>query len=662
MRDPPAEAGGNRSSPLKRAKNATDLYDATDVHDASNLHEAKHFDDAKNFRDAKSFHDAKNFREPKLVMAEHHPAPPANGRELLGRLFAPVRELFNEPLPRGVGFLHTTGSMCLFMAFLQIVTGVLMAFYYTPSPDVAYESIKYVEGQVSFGKIIHGLHHWGSSAFVVLIFIHMLRVFTFAAYKGSRKWTWVVGVFLLLVVLGFGFTGYLLPWDMKAYFGTKVGTNIVGYAPAVGPYARRFLLGGSEITELTLPRFYSLHVLILPAALVALIGAHLFLVRLFGITPPFKREGEAVDYPTRFFPEQAIRDSTMVLLLFCSVLSLTLLVGGDLGDKADPNNTTFAPHPEWYFLGLQQLLRYFEGPYQIFGTVLIPGGAILAMLLLPFIDRNPERQMAKRPFALTVAALAVVFIVGLTVQGYTHLQTERADLMKVADEQLRQKSDETNAAKVAKAAAKAGGESAATGGAVPAVKAFTTDQVEFGERLYQVLQCADCHAGKKSGKGANVPPSLDYAGDRFLAEWLIKYMHEVPPRRFQKEGKRPLERMPDFKMKPVELEGITAHLMTLHKPDLFGGAAMDLAEPTEGKVHLGERLFEKESCETCHKLNGKGDDAAPDLTGVGSRLKPDFIFKIIKEPQKIVPGTTMQDSFMNDQEIEALTYYLMSLK
>lgn len=597
-------------------------------------------------------------------MSEHHPAPPASLRELLSRAFAPLTELFNEPLPKGVGFFHTTGSMCVFMAIHQVVTGVLMGFYYTPSPDVAWESVVYVDEKVTFGSVIHGLHHWGSSAFVVIAVIHVLRVFSFAAYKGHRKWTWIIGVLLLGVVFGFGFTGYLLPWDMKAYFGTKVGTNIVGYTPVLGPYARRFLLGGAEISELTLPRFYALHVFILPAALVALMGAHLSLVRIFGITPPFKRDGEAVEYPQRFFPTQAVRDSLMVLLLFGIVLTLAVTVGGGLGEKADPTDTTFAPHPEWYFLGLQQLLRYFQGPYQIIGTFILPAGFFALLLLLPFIDRNPERKISKRPIAMTFAALTVFATVGLTVQGYLHLQVERKELAALAAEE--EPSDE--AAETAEAAAPPattgeGGEAARPAtGAVPTAVTFTEGDLALGQRLYEALECADCHVGENVGKDLNIPPALEYAGDRFLPEWTIQYLHEVPPRRFVREGRRPMERMPDYKLRSDESKALAAHLSAMKQPELFEGVPASFDAPTAEKIELGKQLYESEACETCHPLNGSGTEKGPDLTGVGSRLTPQFLFQIIKHPQKIIPGTSMEDSFLDDEEIEAMTYYLMSIK
>ncbi|MBI1784757.1 cytochrome b N-terminal domain-containing protein [Candidatus Sumerlaeota bacterium] len=592
-----------------------------------------------------------------------HAAAPRNLRELLKLATAPIREFMGEPLPERVGFLHTTGSLCLFMIILQVVTGVLMAFYYTPSPDVAWESIQYVEAKVAFGRIIHGLHHWGSSAFVVIIFIHMLRVFSYGAYKGMRKWTWLVGVGLLMTVLGFGFTGYLLPWDMKAYFGTQVGTNIMGKTPQIGPYLRKFMLGGDEISELTLPRFYAIHILILPAALFALAGAHLYLVRLYGITPPWKRDDEEVNYPTRFFPNQAARDSLMALGVLSLLLTLAAKVGADLEAKADPLNTYYAPHPEWYFLGLQQLLRYFQGPNEIYGTFIIPVGGILALALLPFIDFTKERKLSKRPVALSVAGIVVLSMITLTILGYRQLLVERTikaeeekkAALAAAQDDVKELAEQVKAASATVVNASAPSE--------PAGASHTPDPALAGEgeNLYKTLKCADCHAGEGAGRETNIPPGLDFCGDRFTPDWMMTYLKEVPPRRYESKNRRAVVRMPDFKFSGRELESVTAYLMSLKKPDLVP-AKVDPAKSTPEIIEQGRELFQSESCHVCHTLDGKGGKTAPDLTGAGSRLKPDFIFAMIKTPQSLVPDTTMENSQLQDPEIEALTQFLLSQK
>lgn len=592
-------------------------------------------------------------------------SPPHSLRSLADSLLKPVRDLLDERLPDGVGYWHTTGSICLFLVGLQGVTGILMALYYTPSPDAAWESVRFVDDEVMFGRIVHGLHHWGSSAFVVMAVVHMLRVFAFGAYKGDRRWTWVVGVALLGVVLAFGFTGYLLPWDMKAYFGTKVGANIMSSVPVVGESLKKLALGGERIGELTLPRFYALHVLVLPLTLLALVLLHLKLVRLYGITPPWRRVGEELKGETVFFPGQALRDIAMVSLVFVLLLVLAGGPGAGLGAKADPASTTYAPHPEWYFLGLQQLLRYFPGKTQIIATVIIPGGFFLFLLLVPFVDRNPERALRKRPVAVMLCTTLLVAVVGLTYEGRLQLRIERRVLAELqieslADQVARLKKEANEDADL-EGKGEAGMSLTLTEFVVGG-KGLEFDRatIDYGARIYEGLKCGQCHNTAETGHGDNMPPSLAFAGNRFQPGWTISYMRDVPRRRYEKKYRRPIMRMPDYRMKPNELRGIAAYLSSLTRPELFEKEAGEFETATEEQIKQGRELFELEACLHCHVLNGKGKTRGPDLTGAGSRLKAPFMFQMIKNPQSLVPGGEMEDSFMNDNEILALTLYLMT--
>jgi quinol-cytochrome oxidoreductase complex cytochrome b subunit len=197
--------------------------------------------------------------------------------------------IFVRKVPK-VNWFYTLGSATLFTAINQIVTGILLTIYYVPSPDQAYDSVHYITTQVPAGWMIRGLHHWGASAMVVLSVLHMLRVIFHGSYKFPREVTWFTGVGLLVVVLGFGFTGYLLPWDQKAYWATTVGTRIAEVTPLVGDWILRVMRGGSELTAVTLARFFGVHVWFLPAALMALLGVHLYLVVRLGISSMPKTE------------------------------------------------------------------------------------------------------------------------------------------------------------------------------------------------------------------------------------------------------------------------------------------------------------------------------------------------------------------------------------
>jgi quinol-cytochrome oxidoreductase complex cytochrome b subunit len=191
--------------------------------------------------------------------------------------------IFLRKIPK-VNWAYTLGSATLFLALLQVVTGILLTIYYVPTPDHAYDSVQYISTQVPAGWLIRGLHHWGASAMVVLTVLHMLRVILYGAYKFPREVTWFTGVFLLLVVIGFGFTGYLLPWDQKAYWATTVGTEIAGVAPLIGDWVLLVMRGGEELSAVTLARFFGVHIWVLPAALIFLILVHMYLVIRHGIS------------------------------------------------------------------------------------------------------------------------------------------------------------------------------------------------------------------------------------------------------------------------------------------------------------------------------------------------------------------------------------------
>ena len=191
--------------------------------------------------------------------------------------------IFLRNIPH-VNWFYTLGSATLFTAVLQAVTGILLTLYYVPTPDHAYDSVAYITSQLPAGWLIRGLHHWGASAMVILTVLHLLRVFFYGSYKFPREVTWLTGVFLLLVVIGFGFTGYLLPWDQKAYWATTVGTRIVGVAPGLGPLILRIARGGDDLSAVTLARFFGTHVWVLPAALLGLITLHMYLVIRIGIS------------------------------------------------------------------------------------------------------------------------------------------------------------------------------------------------------------------------------------------------------------------------------------------------------------------------------------------------------------------------------------------
>jgi len=197
-----------------------------------------------------------------------------------------ARWLMFRKIPKGTNWFYTLGSASLFAFLSQAVTGVILAMYYDPSATRAYESMRYLTNEVFLGEFVRGMHRWGSTVMIILIFLHMGRTFVFGAYKYPRELNWVIGVLLLVLTLAMGFTGYLLPFDQRSFWATVVGVNINASGPVVGPYLADFLRGGAEFGAVSLSRFYAMHMLLIPGLIGALIGAHLYLVAKLGTTAP----------------------------------------------------------------------------------------------------------------------------------------------------------------------------------------------------------------------------------------------------------------------------------------------------------------------------------------------------------------------------------------
>jgi menaquinol-cytochrome c reductase cytochrome b subunit len=209
-----------------------------------------------------------------------------------------VKYFLFRKVPSDTNWFHTLGSATLTAFLVQLGTGVILAFYYKPHPDEAYESIRHITHEVTLGWLVRGMHRWGASVFIILLFLHMARVFLFGAYKYPRELNWIVGVMILPLALLMGFTGYLLPWDQTAYWATVVGINLNGTGPIVGPFLAQFLRGGDEIGPNTLTIFYATHMLLLPGALIGLIFLHLYLVVRLGVSsPPWSKEAAGRERP-----------------------------------------------------------------------------------------------------------------------------------------------------------------------------------------------------------------------------------------------------------------------------------------------------------------------------------------------------------------------------
>jgi quinol-cytochrome oxidoreductase complex cytochrome b subunit len=317
------------------------------------------------------------------------------------------------------------GGITLFFFIVQAITGILLSLYYQPTPDAAYNSILFIMNQVNFGWLIRSIHAWSANLMILFCVFHLLRIFFQGVYKAPREITWAVGVLLLAVTLGFGFTGYLLPWDQRAFWATTVGSEIAGAVPLVGEQLLIFLRGGPEVTARTLSRFFGVHVLVLPASLLALLAVHLVLVHQQGLadrtrgsvvdnTAPTSKPGEEKKKLVPFFPNYMLDEIIAWYVMLAILIVLASLFPAGLEAPADPLHTPEHTKPEWYFLFLYQGLKVAP---RILG-VTAPLIGVLVLLLLPLIDRNPQLAPRKRPIAIVLGVVSILGIVGFTIWGW----------------------------------------------------------------------------------------------------------------------------------------------------------------------------------------------------------------------------------------------------
>lgn len=416
--------------------------------------------------------------------------------------------LLDEPIPGGASWIYVFGSAALFLFLLQAVTGMFLAIYYVPAPDHAYDTVQFIQHEVPLGWFVRGLHHWGASAIMVAVGLHLLQVYLYGAYKPPREPMWMVGVVLLLLMLTFGFTGYLLPWDQNGYWATQVGTNMASTVPFIGGFLVKLLRGGDTLGALTLSRFFALHVLFLPALMIIGIGIHLFILRRVGPAGPWDLEQGRQRRET-FWPRQVYMDAVVMLIVFLIVAGLAFTVEFRLADRADPTDNTFTPVPEWYFLFFYELLKLVPGPLEPLATWILPVMLIAALFLLPFIDRNPERRPTGRPVAIASGGMFLAAVLTLLGISLVNLYSQpRMD-----------------------------------------------PSVARGKRLFAEHHCAACH--RIHGEGGRVGPDLSYVGDRRPERsWHIRHYRDP-------QSVSPGSPMPAFKLPKEDLNDLASYMLSL---------------------------------------------------------------------------------------------------
>ena len=507
-----------------------------------------------------------------------------------------VNLALEEEIPGGARFAYTLGSAVLVVFMLQILSGILQLFFYVPATDHAYNSVSYLRTQVPFGWLIHGIHYWGAQVMVILVLLHMARVFLWGAYKKPRELTWLAGVTLFLVTMGFSFTGGPLHWDQRGYWIGDVSTSIAGTVPLVGNLSKQLLRGGEEMGQLALSRLFVLHTALLPGARLALFGIHIIAMRRFGSVGPWSEEARIVKGP--FWPDQVFKDvvaGTAVILL---LIFLVVFLPPQYSGMADPLDVSYIPKPEWNFLFLYESLKYFPGRLEPVGTVGVPTVLILILVMLPFVDRNPERNPLKRPIAMLCALILAGIVIGISIIGYLSpgfaqlpvkpaaaLQKGPSVVASVkntfsvsASEAARPSPAKAASAPVTVQGGKATPEAAEDHG-IPGKAASIIGSAERGAEVFR-KNCSSCHGpegvtnvpnpGSQEGKVPNLNPieREHYSADaEAFAGNIDKYIqHGAVP-----AGPNPAIRMPAFgdtsALTQQEIANVEAYILRLNGVD-----------------------------------------------------------------------------------------------
>ena len=485
---------------------------------------------------------------------DDEPAHPYSGRrERLYRWFdrrtgigSLMHEALDEPIPGGARWAYVFGSVLLFLFISQTVSGIFLSLYYAPTADHAHTTVAYIVKEVTGGSFLRSLHAYGSSAVVIVMLLHLTQTFLYGAYKGRREVLWISGCALFGLMLAMAFTGYLLPWDQKAFFATTVGTNMASEVPLIGSLLKRFMRGGNEMGTLTLSRFFVAHVFLLPASILGLIAAHVYLFRKAGAAGPPSEDPVKPRLPTeRFYPRQVLMDTAVALLMILILGLLSHFWPTELGPKANPADTQYVPRPEWYYLPIFQWLKYFKGPLAIVGIVIVPALTAILVIALPFIDRRLERRPWKRPIAV---GIYLAIMATLITFGWLSKHEDRLD--PAIAKQVAKQNEETE--KFMREPFEP--EAAASSLSAPAVAPVLDPAAATGKKIYNGESCDACHG--ENGIGTAVGPKLAGATAKKPTEELANLL------------RHPTAKMIEGEMKPVEvseddLKALVAYLKSL---------------------------------------------------------------------------------------------------
>ena len=515
-------------------------------------------------------------------------------------LDALIRLGLEEEMIGGTSYAYVFGSAVFLTFVLQVVTGIWQLFYFVPSIDHAYDSLSYLRLQVAFGWLIHGLHHWGANAMIILVGLHMSRVFIWGAYKHPRQLTWLIGVGLLIFTLALGFTGPVLPWSQLGYWEAEVGTSMAGTVPLIGQFIERLLRGGADLGELTLSRFFVLHVAILPGILLLFVGLHLIAFRKCGMSGPWDEAKRKSTGP--FWPDQVFKDTVFFSLIFVILVGLSAFASPPFPGPLDLLATSYTPKPEWYFFFLYQSLKAFHAKLEPIGTVGIPLFVTLLLLFLPFLDRSSERNPARRPVVMIGYFIFILWVIVLGIVGYYSKPG--------ASTPFATKAPSVTTTPTAKMPASA----------------------QRGSQLFHSLGCIGCHqihgqggtigpdlsSGVLRGKSHQwlttqirnpkkhdpntIMPALSSASDQQVND-VADFLLTLEP--VQKSGQTPSPK-PSSAKAPMVQETSSAGQQKVSGPHGLPGSAASMI----GNADLGSITF-KNVCQACHGPQGAGNVPNP---------------------------------------------------
>ena len=528
-----------------------------------------------------------------------------------------VKEALYEKVPGGARWRYVWGSCLTFVFFTQVVTGTLLWMFYAPSAQTAWESVYFLQYHVAGGWFLRGVHHYMAQAMIVLLVLHLMQVVIDGAYKAPREINFWFGVMMMGVTLALSLTGYLLPWDQKGYWATAVATNLMAEVPLIGPALQKIVVGGSEYGHHTLTRFFALHAGVLPATLVALVVAHIYLFRKHGIhvkEPRPKRD-------SYFWPDQVLKDAIACLAVLLAVVALTIYFrGAPLGPPADPSNE-FPARPEWYFLFLFQLLKYVPA---FWGAVIIPAFLGLWMFLTPFIGKSTGGHQFNVGFWW-------VLIAGSAALTGMAISEDQANLKHgAAIEEANWQAERVITIADSEGIPPAG-----------AVTLLRQDPQNQGRRLF-AAHCASCHRyNGHDGRGFPVdePQSAaDLAGFASV-DWiteLLDYDHYISAKYFGgtkfKDGTMARKVLGKYteeeKMLLPEIAGLLADGAELPYEEKLDE---DTRDELFSLYYNDDLKFEDgRACIECHDIDSEDEGFAPDLTGYGSR---EWLIAFIENPE-----------------------------